>query len=58
MTREEYFAAVAVFQKLCEQQPNLFTGVSPGVVSGTSLAKTLAAFITEHVKLQQELLKG
>lgn len=58
MTREEYFGAIAVFQKLCEQQPNLFTGISPGAISGNSLAKTLAAFVEEHVKLQNGLLKG
>jgi|GEM_PF-3946984 len=57
MTRDEYFAAVAVFQKLCEQQPNLIMPVAPGATLGTNLAKTMAAFITEHVRLQKELLK-
>ncbi|CAB3875739.1 hypothetical protein LMG1864_03012 [Achromobacter ruhlandii] len=58
MTRDEYFAALNVFQKLCEQQPNLFNGIAAGSITGKNLATTVTAFITEHVRLQQELLKG
>lgn len=58
MTRDQYFDALAVFQKLCDQQPNLFAPQVPGTEHGEALAEATWGFLEKFAQLKKEKVTG